>query len=82
MLGHAAPEAAHGGPLALLRDGDTITIDVDYRRVDVDLPEAELAERRAGWQAPPLRFTAGVFGRYAALVSSAAEGAVLTSPAK
>jgi dihydroxy-acid dehydratase len=81
MLGHAAPEAAHGGPLALLHDGDTITIDVDNRRVDVDLAEAELTRRRSGWQAPPPRFTAGVFGRYAALVSSAAEGAVVTTPA-
>jgi dihydroxy-acid dehydratase len=80
MLGHASPEAARGGPLALIRDGDTVTIDVDKRRVDVDLDHAVLAERRAGWQAPPPRFTSGVFGRYAALVSSAAEGAILPTP--
>jgi dihydroxy-acid dehydratase len=80
MLGHVAPEAARGGPLALVRDGDTITIDLEKRRVDVDLADAELEERRSGWQPPPLRYTSGVFGRYAALVSSAGEGAVLKTP--
>ena len=80
MLGHVAPEAARGGPLGLVRDGDSITIDVDNRRVDVDLDEGELAARGAAWQAPALHITSGVFGRYAALVSSAAEGAVLSTP--
>jgi dihydroxy-acid dehydratase len=80
MLGHAAPEAARGGPLALLRDGDIITIDVTGRRVDVELPESEMTERRTAWEAPAPRYTTGAFARYAALVSSAADGAVLNVP--
>jgi dihydroxy-acid dehydratase len=76
MIGHIAPEAAVGGPIAALRDGDTIVIDVVNRRLDVELSEAELAERMKGWKAPAPRYTAGVFAKYAALVSSAAEGAV------
>jgi dihydroxy-acid dehydratase len=78
MLGHVAPEAVRGGPIALVQDGDTITIDLDTRRVDMDVPESVLAERRADWRAPQPRFASGVFGRYAAHVSSAAEGAVLS----
>jgi dihydroxy-acid dehydratase len=81
MLGHVAPEAARGGPIALVAEGDTITIDVDNRRLDVDLSEDVLNERRSTWQEPALRYTTGVFGRYAALVSSAAQGAVLSTPA-
>jgi dihydroxy-acid dehydratase len=77
MLGHVAPEAARGGSLAFVEDEDTISIDVANRRVDVSLPEEILNERRARWQPPPPRYTSGVFGRYAALVSSAAEGAIL-----
>src|SRR3546814_16173981 len=56
---HVAPESYVGGPLALVRDGDLITLDVPNRRLDVQLPEAELAERRAAWQAPPPRFERG-----------------------
>ena len=78
MLGHVAPEAARGGPLAFVQDGDTITIDVANRRVDVSLSEEVLNERRARWQEPAPRYTSGVFGRYAALVSSAAQGAILS----
>jgi dihydroxy-acid dehydratase len=77
MLGHVAPEAIRGGPLAFVHNSDTITIDLDNRRVDVDLSESVLAERHAAWQPPSPRYTSGVFGRYAAHVSSAAEGAVL-----
>lgn len=76
MLGHTAPEAAVGGPLALLQEGDTIEIDVDGRRLTVDLPGDELARRRVSWQPPAPRYTHGVFAKYARLVSSAAEGAV------
>ncbi len=76
MLGHVSPEAYAGGPLAALRDGDEITIDVAARRVDVALSDAEIAERMRGWQPPAPRYTTGVFAKYAALVSSAAEGAV------
>jgi dihydroxy-acid dehydratase len=80
MLGHVAPEAARGGPIALVQDGDTIVIDVEKRTVDLSVPENVLAERRAGWQERAPHYVAGVFGRYAALVSSAHEGAVLMTP--
>jgi dihydroxy-acid dehydratase len=80
MLGHVAPEAARGGPIALVEDGDTIVIDVEKRTVDLSVPENVLAERRAGWQERAPHYVAGVFGRYAALVSSAHEGAVLMTP--
>jgi dihydroxy-acid dehydratase len=80
MVGHIAPEAARGGPLAALRDGDVITLDVDARRLDVELSEQELTARMEGWTRPPARYTTGVLAKYAALVSSASEGAV-TRPA-
>ena len=80
MLGHVAPEAAHGGTIALVRDGDTITIDVEARRLHLDVPDEVLDQRRASWTSPAPRYTSGVFGRYAALVSSASEGAVLRTP--
>jgi dihydroxy-acid dehydratase len=76
MIGHVAPEAALGGPLALLREGDMINIDVTARQVNVELSDAELAERRAAWRAPAPRYQQGVFAKYARLVQSAAEGAV------
>jgi dihydroxy-acid dehydratase len=77
MVGHVSPEAARGGPLAVVQDGDVIAIDVDAGRVDVELPDEELAARLAAWSVPPLPYGDGVFGRYRALVSSASEGAVL-----
>jgi len=80
MVGHVAPEAARGGGIAALRDGDTVSIDVDQRQVNVELPEGELAERLEGVKAPPPRYTEGVFAKYAALVSSASEGAVTVAP--
>jgi len=76
MIGHVAPEAAVGGPIAALRDGDEIAIDVEARTIDVKLSPAEFARRMKAWRAPAPRYTAGVFAKYAALVSSAAEGAV------
>ena len=76
MVGHVAPEAAVGGPIAALRDGDQVSIDVDARRIDVKLSPAEFARRMKAWRAPAPRYTMGVFAKYAALVSSAAEGAV------
>ena len=76
MIGHIAPEAALGGPIGSLRDGDIITIDIDGRRIDVDVPASELAARRASWTAPPPNYRTGVFAKYAALVSSASEGAI------
>jgi len=76
MIGHVAPEAAVGGPLAALREGDPVSIDVDERRLDVDLSAQQLAERTRSWSAPPPRYERGVFAKYTALVSSAAQGAV------
>jgi dihydroxy-acid dehydratase len=81
MIGHIAPEAAMGGPLAALRDGDLVTIDIDARRIDADVSAAETAERLRVWKAPPARYTSGVFAKYAALVSSAADGAITRVPA-
>jgi dihydroxy-acid dehydratase len=76
VVGHVAPEAAAGGPIALVREGDPITIDADQRLLAVDVPAAELERRRAGWSAPPPRYTAGVLYKYARQVSSASLGAV------
>jgi dihydroxy-acid dehydratase len=78
MIGHVAPEAALGGPIGLVEEGDEIVIDVDARRLDLEVPESVLAERRASWAAPAPRYTGGVLAKYAALVSSASEGAVTT----
>jgi dihydroxy-acid dehydratase len=79
MIGHVAPEAALGGPIALVEEGDTITIDVDRRVLDLEVDESTLATRRARWQAPEPHYRSGVMAKYAALVSSASLGAV-TSP--
>jgi dihydroxy-acid dehydratase len=79
MVGHVAPEAVRGGAIALVRDGDTITIDVHPKSLSIALSDDELAARRATWVPPPPRVTGGVLGRYAALVGSASEGAVLSS---
>jgi len=78
MIGHVAPEAALGGPIALVREGDEIEIDVEAKRMDLLVDDAELAHRRAEWTAPPPRYATGVMAKYAALVSSASEGAVTT----
>jgi dihydroxy-acid dehydratase len=75
-VGHIAPEAAIGGPLALVRDGDRIRIDADARRIDVLIDEAELARRRTVWIAPQPRHTAGLLAKYAQCVGQADEGAV------
>jgi dihydroxy-acid dehydratase len=76
MIGHVAPEAVLGGPIALVQDGDPIVIDVARKALDLDVPEEELASRRAAWSPPPPRYTRGVFAKYAALVGSASRGAV------
>jgi dihydroxy-acid dehydratase len=78
-VGHIAPEAAKGGPIAAIRDGDEITIDVTNRKVDVALSDEEIAERVAAYESPPPLFTSGVMAKYAASVSSASEGAVTTA---
>ena len=76
MIAHIVPEAADGGPIAALRSGDTINIDVKKRRLDVELSAAELKKRLAKWRAPKPRYTSGVFHKYATLVSNASQGAV------
>ena len=76
MAGHVAPEAAVGGPIALLRNGDQVRFDVASRRLEVELSAAELKRRRARWRSPAPRYTSGVMAKYAYLVSSASEGAV------
>jgi dihydroxy-acid dehydratase len=80
MAGHVAPEAARGGPIAAVREGDMIVFDLDKRRLDVDISEEEMARRLAEWKPPAPKYTTGVFAKYAALVSSASEGAI-TRPA-
>jgi dihydroxy-acid dehydratase len=75
MVGHVTPEAARGGPLAVVRDGDAIAIDLDLRTLTLEIDD--LGERLAAWHAPELPYGTGVFGRYRSLVTSASEGAVL-----
>lgn len=76
MVGHVAPEAAARGPIAVLRNGDMIVIDIKRRRLDVELSQRELRKRLAKWRPPKPRYTTGVMAKYARLVSSASEGAV------
>jgi dihydroxy-acid dehydratase len=75
-VGHVAPEAADGGPIALVRDGDPIRLDVVERRLDLLVDDTELVRRRGEWSAPPQPYPTGVLGKYAKLVGSAAQGAV------
>ncbi|MPY88066.1 MAG: dihydroxy-acid dehydratase [Luteitalea sp.] len=79
MAGHVAPEAALGGPIAALRDGDVVTLDVDERRIHVDVSDGEIKTRLAQWTPPSPRYTNGVLAKYARLVSSAAHGAVTSA---
>ena len=78
IIGHIAPEAAVGGPIGLVRDGDTISMDVDSRSLNVNISDDEMERRRQEWQPPAPRHTTGVLGKYAKLVSSASTGAVTT----
>ena len=77
FVGHISPEASDGGPIALVRDGDRITIDVEQRLLQLEVSDAELAERRKSWTPPAPRFTKGWLGLYAKAAGSAAEGAVM-----
>jgi dihydroxy-acid dehydratase len=77
MVGHVSPEAARGGPIAAVSDGDWITIDIDAEQLRLEIDDDELAARLAGWEPPAPRYADGVFARYGALVGSASEGAVL-----
>ncbi len=76
MIGHVAPEAAVGGPIALLQEGDVVTVDVDARRLNVELSDDELAARRRAWTRPAPHYTSGVMAKYAALVAQADDGAI------
>ncbi len=81
MIGHVAPEAALGGPIGLVEEGDEVEIDVTARRLDLRVDDAELAARRSRWTPPAPRYPGGVMAKYAALVSSASEGAITTGRA-
>jgi dihydroxy-acid dehydratase len=76
MAGHVAPEAARGGPIAAVANGDTVVFDIEKRRLDMEVSDADIQARMANWKAPEPRYKRGVFSKYAALVSSASEGAV------
>ena len=76
MVGHVAPEAAVGGPIALVREGDVVTLDIPGRKLEVDVSPEEMEERRRGWQPRPPPYSTGALAKYAKLVSSAAQGAV------
>lgn len=76
VIGHVTPEAQVGGPIALLKDGDTILIDAEERIMRVDITDEEMEQRRKEWKAPPLQITSGSLYKYALLVSSASEGCV------
>ncbi len=78
MVGHVAPEAAHGGPIAAVQDGDIIEINADTRNISVDLTQAQINKRLANWHQPALKYPTGVMAKYARGVSSAAQGAVTT----
>jgi dihydroxy-acid dehydratase len=80
MAGHVAPEAANGGPIAAVADGDVIVFDIPGRKLHVELSEAEIQQRMAGWKAPAPRFTRGVMAKYALLVSSSSLGAITVVP--
>ena len=79
-IGHVSPEAAAGGPIALVRPGDTIAIDIPARKLELVVPEDELAKRRAAWRRPPAKIDYGYLARYASMVTSADTGAVLKTP--
>jgi dihydroxy-acid dehydratase len=77
MVGHVAPEAANGGPIAAVRDGDTILLDIENRRIQLEVAPEEIAARLQEWKAPPAKYASGVFSKYVRLVGSASEGAVV-----
>jgi dihydroxy-acid dehydratase len=81
MVGHVAPEAAVGGPIAVVREGDSITIDINKREITLDIPFGELQDRLAKFERPAAKYTSGVMAKYVALVSSASDGAVTSKPA-
>jgi dihydroxy-acid dehydratase len=80
MIGHVSPEAALGGPIAAVREGDFVHIDVNQRRLELEISDQEILSRMSTWKPPRPRFATGVFGKYAALVASASEGAITRPP--
>jgi len=76
MAGHVAPEAARGGPIAIIAEGDAIIFDLDARKLQIELSDAEIKARLAKWKPPAPRYKTGVFAKYAAQVSSASLGAI------
>ncbi len=80
MVGHVSPEAACGGPIAALVEGDIVTLDIEAGRIDIELPVETIQLRLSSWTAPEPRYKTGVFAKYAALVSSASEGAITSRP--
>jgi dihydroxy-acid dehydratase len=76
IVGHLCPEAQEGGPIALVRDGDRISIDAKKNAIELEVPQAELARRRAEWKAPPLKATRGTLAKYIRCVRPASEGCV------
>jgi dihydroxy-acid dehydratase len=75
-IGHVAPEAVDGGPIAFVRDGDRIVIDITGRSIELEVDDDELAKRRADWKVPPPRYTTGVLAKFARLVTGAERGAI------
>jgi len=78
-IGHISPEAAQGGPIALIEDGDSIVLDIPNRTLQIDVPETVLTERRSKWQAPEPKIKGGWLARYAKVVTSAGTGAICTA---
>jgi len=76
MAGHVAPEAARGGPIAAIQEGDMVIFDINNRKLDVELTDSVIQDRLSRWRQPKPRYTTGVFAKYVALVSSASEGAI------
>ena len=76
MIGHVSPEAALGGPIAAVREGDIIKIDINQQLLEIEISDSEIKHRMAQWKAPKPRFISGVFAKYGALVQSASEGAI------
>jgi dihydroxy-acid dehydratase len=81
MVAHVVPEAFNGGPIAAVREGDSIAIDVAAGTINLEMPAEVVRERLAAWTRPAPRYTSGVFAKYVALVASASEGAVTVAPA-
>jgi dihydroxy-acid dehydratase len=80
VVGHVAPEAYEGGPIALVKEGDSITIDARTRTIELKIPAREMAARRKAWEQPKPRYTKGVLGKYIRIVSPASRGAITDSP--